>query len=216
MSLARLPGSDSGAGSWSLSPLLSLRSGLCGGVERATPAQHHQQATARRRSDKTRSCRPLAPTETTRSHPEQLLQHHRGHCPPVPTVWPRRPDRRHRTRAPPSARRSRRDWQHCANELCEVIFHLGSDTVETDSVSTQVGLKATDKVTPVCFCFAHTADDLAEDFVANDGVSQIKASIKVAVADSQCACEHLNPSGKCCLVDVRRTLKNFARPTPVS
>jgi len=108
------------------------------------------------------------------------------------------------------------DWQHCASLHCEVIFHLGADLVETGSVSTQVGLKATDKVTPVCFCFAHTADDLAEDFVANDGVSQIKASIKVAVANSQCACEHLNPSGKCCLADVRRTLKNFARPTPVS
>lgn len=108
------------------------------------------------------------------------------------------------------------DWQHCANEPCEVVFHLGVVTVETGSVSTQVGFKATDKATPVCFCFAHTADSLSEDLTANDGVSEIKASIKVAVADSQCACEQMNPSGKCCLADVHRTLKSFARPTPVS
>ncbi len=108
------------------------------------------------------------------------------------------------------------DWQHCANEQCEVVFHLGVATVDSGSVSTQVGLKATDKATPVCFCFSHTADALGEDFAANNGVSEINASIKAAVADSKCACEHLNPSAKCCLADVHRTLKSFGRPTPVT
>ena len=108
------------------------------------------------------------------------------------------------------------EWQHCANEQCEVVYHLGAMTIDTDSVITQVGLKATDKTTPVCFCFAHTADALGEDLAANNGVSEIKASIKAAIADSQCACEHLNPSGKCCLADVHQTLKSFAQPTPVS
>ena len=108
------------------------------------------------------------------------------------------------------------DWQHCANRRCEVIFHLGTDTVVKDSVRTQVGSKATDSQTPVCFCFAHTADDLAEDLAANDGVSEIKTSVKAAVANGLCACEHLNPSGKCCLGDVHRTLDGFARPTSVA
>ncbi len=67
----------------------------------------------------------------------------------------------------------------------------------------------------MCFCFAHTADALREDYAANGGVSEIKVSIKVAVADSHGACAHLNPSGNCCLADVHRTLKSFARPTPV-
>ncbi len=107
------------------------------------------------------------------------------------------------------------DWQYCANTQCQVIYHLGVDTVDADSVFTQVGLKATDQPTPVCFCFAHTADALAADLVAHDGVSEIKAEIKAAVADSQCACEHLNPSGKCCLSDVHRTLKGFAQSVSV-
>jgi len=106
------------------------------------------------------------------------------------------------------------DWQYCANTQCQVIYHLGVDTVDADSVFTQVGLKATDQPTPVCFCFAHTADSLVADLVAHDGVSEIKAEIKAAVADSQCACEHLNPSGKCCLADVHRTVKSFAQPIP--
>jgi len=79
-------------------------------------------------------------------------------------------------------------------------------------VVTQVGLKATDKPTPVCFCFAHTRAELAENLRARGGVSEVKAEIKAAVADGHCACEHLNPSGKCCLADVHRALKSFARP----
>lgn len=99
------------------------------------------------------------------------------------------------------------DWQHCTNGQCEIVFHLGVDMAVAESVSTQVGLKATDKATPVCFWFAHTADALGDDLAANDGVSGIKASIKAAVAASRCACEHPNPSGQCCLADVDRTLK---------
>lgn len=106
------------------------------------------------------------------------------------------------------------DWQYCANTQCQVIYHLAEVTVDADSVITQVGLKATDQPTPVCFCFAHTADALGADLADHDGVSESKAEIKAAVADSQCACKHLNPSGKCCLADVHRTLKSFAQPTP--
>ncbi len=107
------------------------------------------------------------------------------------------------------------DWQHCAHDQCQVIYHLGEHIVDAESVVTQVGLKATDKTTPVCFCFAHTADALAVDVAEHDGVSEIRAEIKVAVAEGLCACEHLNPSGKCCLADVHRTLKSFAQPVPV-
>ncbi|MGY9084368.1 MAG: hypothetical protein ACKVK3_17355 [Acidimicrobiales bacterium] len=100
------------------------------------------------------------------------------------------------------------EWQYCANEDCDVVYHLDQDTVHTDSVITQVGLKAADKATPVCFCFTHTADALGEDLAANNGVSQIQADIKAAVAHNLCACEHLNPSGRCCLAEVHRTLNS--------
>ena len=97
-------------------------------------------------------------------------------------------------------------WQHCAHEQCEVVFHLDEQTVMVDTVRTRVGSKAVNAESPVCFCFAHTADDLHDDLGAHDGVSTIKASIKVAVAEGLCACEHLNPGGQCCLADVHRTL----------
>lgn len=100
-------------------------------------------------------------------------------------------------------------WQHCPTPDCAVVYYLGNDTVIADDARTQVAHKALDKPTPVCFCFSHTAGDLAADLETNDGVSTIKADIKTAVAEGFCACEHLNVSGKCCLSDVHRTLKTI-------
>ena len=104
-------------------------------------------------------------------------------------------------------------WQHCATTNCPVVYYLGADIVTAAELRTQVAHKALDKPTPVCFCFSHTPDDLAADLAANDGTSTIKASIKTAVADGFCACEHLNPSEKCCLADVHRALKTITTAT---
>ena len=87
------------------------------------------------------------------------------------------------------------------------MYHLDQITVDdADAVIAQVAHKATDRPTPVCFCFAHTADDLVADAARNGGASTIKSAIKHAVADRRCACEHLNPSTKCCLADIHRSL----------
>lgn len=101
-------------------------------------------------------------------------------------------------------------WQHCATPSCPVVYYLDTATVDADSVITQVGHKATDQPMPVCFCFAHTAGDLLADATAHGGASTIKAEIKQAVAEGHCACEHLNPSTKCCLADIQRILSAAA------
>jgi hypothetical protein len=121
-----------------------------------------------------------------------------GELGPVVGVAPVRP---HRPDAVDGA------WQYCPRAGCRVVYFLGEATVDAGAVITQVGSKAPDRPTPVCFCFAHTADDLIADAAAHDGVSMFKAEIKQAVADGHCACEHLNPSTKCCLADIHRTLK---------
>ena len=101
-------------------------------------------------------------------------------------------------------------WQHCKTAGCRVVYYLESASIDADAVVTRVGSKAVDRPTPVRFCFAHTADDLVADAAAHDGLSTIKAQIKRAVANGHCACEHLNPSTKCCLADIHRTLQRNA------
>lgn len=100
-------------------------------------------------------------------------------------------------------------WQHCATRGCPVVYYLGIDTLTSDQLQTQVARKGLDKPTPVCFCFSHTTDDLANDLETHGGASTIKADIKTAVADGFCACENLNPSGQCCLPEIYRVLKTI-------
>ena len=88
------------------------------------------------------------------------------------------------------------------------MFFLDTDVVDESEVITQVGGKALAQPIPVCFCFAHTNADIRIDVAANDGTSTIKAAVKAAVAEGLCACEHLNPSGDCCLPDVHRAVKD--------
>lgn len=105
-------------------------------------------------------------------------------------------------------------WRYCSNAACPVVFFLDEAVVDQDVVVTQVGLKAVDKPTPMCFCFAHTLDDIGADLLAHDGQSTIKAVVKAAVADGFCACEHLNPTGECCLADIHRAVKQLQVERP--
>lgn len=105
-------------------------------------------------------------------------------------------------------------WQFCATAGCPVVFHLaGQDRVVESELRTRVAHKALDAPEPVCFCFSHTRADLAADVAVTGGKGTIKASIKRAVADGMCACEHLNPSGGCCVASVHRALKEIAAET---
>lgn len=113
------------------------------------------------------------------------------------------PVRSHRPQAPCG------DWQHCATPGCTVVFHLADVVIGEHELGTRVGDKGTAKPTPVCYCFGHTAFSLAEDLAANSGVSTANKAVKDAVAAGQCRCEQLNPSGNCCLADMRRTLETI-------
>lgn len=96
-------------------------------------------------------------------------------------------------------------WSFCPNNSCRIVFFLDADVLDDDDVVARVGTKAASKPEPVCFCFAHTAADIADDLTQH-GRSMIKESVKTAVADGLCACEFLNPTGTCCLPALRRAL----------
>ena len=106
-------------------------------------------------------------------------------------------------------------WRYCSNVACPVVFFLDEAVVDQDVVATRVGLKAADKPIPVCFCFAHTIDDLAADLREHDGRSTIKSAVKAAVAAGHCACEHLNPTRTCCLADIHRAVKQLSAEQPL-
>jgi hypothetical protein len=106
-------------------------------------------------------------------------------------------------------------WQYCSSPACEVLFYLDDRVIQEDEAAARVGDKALGASEPVCFCFAHTAEDIVAE-VTIHGTSTIKSSIQEAVADGSCACEHLNPSGRCCLGAVNRAIQTTQADRPPS
>jgi hypothetical protein len=69
----------------------------------------------------------------------------------------------------------------------------------------RVGAKETMDPIPVCYCFGFTRQDIWDE-IRSTGKSTAAARIKAEVEAGRCACEVKNPSGKCCLGDVTRTV----------
>jgi len=80
------------------------------------------------------------------------------------------------------------------------LFRCGDLTV-------RVGAKETAEPIPVCYCFGFTRKDIQRE-VVKTGRSTILGRIKAEVKAGNCACEMKNPSGKCCLGDVTRTVRD--------
>jgi hypothetical protein len=67
----------------------------------------------------------------------------------------------------------------------------------------------------LCFCFDHRERELVSAVAAGDG-HRVGASIEARVKAGDCACELRNPTGRCCLPEVRRATAALAPPLTAS
>ena len=94
----------------------------------------------------------------------------------------------------------------CAN-LEDPIVHFFPEmamAIDKAELTVRVGLKEMEEPITVCYCFQHTKSDIELDFAEN-GRSTIEEDIRQKVQTKQCSCEIMNPTGRCCLGDVRDT-----------
>jgi len=99
----------------------------------------------------------------------------------------------------------------CGSRDCPVLYY-GSDgrLVEKDASLARVGAKETADPVPLCYCFDYTAGDVRDE-VVRTGRSAIADRIAAEVKAGRCACEVKNPSGACCLGEVRRCAREPSR-----
>lgn len=99
----------------------------------------------------------------------------------------------------------KQDFRLCRDAGCEVVFYgsVGT-TLSTSELNVEPGFKA-GRDGLVCYCFLHTKADI-ECQLSEIGTSEVFQSIKSEVQAGNCACEVRNPSGKCCLGEVRETV----------
>jgi Zinc binding domain len=98
-------------------------------------------------------------------------------------------------------------YYFCETRDCEVVyfaFDSQAPIFRRGDLLIRVGAKEESDPIPVCYCFGFTRKDIADE-IAQTGRSTVADRITAEVTAGRCACEVKNPSGKCCLGEVRRT-----------
>jgi hypothetical protein len=93
---------------------------------------------------------------------------------------------------------------------CDVVYfsNQGDSYFTKDALTVRVGIKANEPPTPICYCFGHTKESAGREFLAT-GRSTVAERITAEVQVGNCSCQIKNPSGKCCLGDVQRVVKQL-------
>jgi len=100
------------------------------------------------------------------------------------------------------------EWYFCASPDCAVVYFDGfGKSFDKQELSVRVGIKERAGPRPVCYCFDHTFESIAEE-IRETGNSTVVDSITERIRAGDCECETLNPRGACCLGDVRAAVAN--------
>ena len=101
-----------------------------------------------------------------------------------------------------AARLAAKNFRFCATPDCPVVYVSSTGAgIDRDEVRVSVHQKDEGSGVPICYCFGHTRQRLAREGEA--AVAFVTAEVKAG----RCACDLKNPSGRCCLGDLRRFLR---------
>jgi len=105
-------------------------------------------------------------------------------------------------------------YYFCDSSECEVVYFpldTQAPLFRRGDLIVRVGSKETEEPIPVCYCFGFTRKDIEKE-ITETGRSTVADRIKTEVNAGNCSCEVKNPSGKCCLGDVTRTVRDRLSP----
>lgn len=106
-------------------------------------------------------------------------------------------------------------YYFCEAGDCDVVYFAldpQAPIFRRDDLWVRVGAKEESDPIPVCYCFGFTRKDI-ENEIAETGRSTVAERISAEVSRGNCACEVKNPSGKCCLGNVTRIIRDHIRAT---
>jgi len=100
-------------------------------------------------------------------------------------------------------------YYFCGAVDCDIVYfpsHPEAPTFYRDDLLVRVGVKETHDPIPVCYCFGIMRETIEEE-IRHTGKSTVAERIKAEVKAGRCACQVKNPSGRCCLGNVSRAVK---------
>jgi len=90
----------------------------------------------------------------------------------------------------------------CKTAECETVYFMEDGrTFPKGDLSVRVGIKETSAPRPICYCFGHTMEGIAEE-IRLTGKSSAARDIRARMKKEGCSCETRNPQGSCCLKTV--------------
>lgn len=97
----------------------------------------------------------------------------------------------------------------CATPECGVVYFNNNPDIYVykGDIKVRVGIKESEDPIPVCYCFNWTKDMIL-DQIKNTGTSTVVEEITARVRSGECQCEIKNPSGRCCLGEVKRVVED--------
>jgi len=96
----------------------------------------------------------------------------------------------------------------CPTRTCDVVYFSNQTKqyFNKPDLQVRVGVKETTPPIPVCYCFDYTRERIFDEIRAT-GESTALPFITDKVKTGLCECETKNPSGRCCLGEVKKTIK---------
>ncbi len=104
-------------------------------------------------------------------------------------------------------------YYFCEARDCDVVYFSvdpHAPIFRRADLLVRVGAKEDSDPIPVCYCFGFTRKEI-ENEIAETGRSSVAERISAEVKRGNCACEVKNPSGKCCLGNVTRIVRDHMR-----
>ena len=102
-----------------------------------------------------------------------------------------------------------KDFFYCQTSDCEVIYFKLNEIIKQEHLIKEVGLKEWAIPITVCYCFTWTKEKISDE-VNKLGKTNAIGDISEKMNSIGCDCEHKNPSGKCCLKDVKKIIKELS------
>jgi hypothetical protein len=102
-----------------------------------------------------------------------------------------------------------RHYRFCETASCAIVYFVpGGVRIARDDVRVAVHHKDGGPGVPLCYCFGYTRARLF-----GEGRRAL-TFVRGEVIAGRCACDLKNPSGRCCLGDLRRYLRAVAADQP--
>lgn len=102
------------------------------------------------------------------------------------------------------------NYRFCASPTCAVVYYAedGQPSFTTIDLRVPVGLKQREAPHPICYCFGHSLESLAEAWRTEGQIAAVD-EVRAAVKAGTCRCDRTHPSGRCCLGDLIKASQNI-------